>query len=84
MCEERYRPDLFVLDDDGRRCVASPYMVLPLPLRSVHGERLAVQTRRQLEGLDELGCSDATGALRHDTREAHLSLHFDLKLWNES
>lgn len=65
-------------------CVVSPYTVLPLSVSSVHGVRLSVQAGGHLEGLDELGRSHATGTLRHDTCEAHLSLHVDLKLWKES
>lgn len=65
-------------------CVVCPYTVLPLSLSSVHGVCLAIQAGGHLEGLDELGCSYATGTLRHDTCEAHLPLHVDLKLWTES
>lgn len=54
------------------------YPVLPLALGLVHGVGLAVQTRRHLEGFDELGGSDATGALSHDACEAHLPLQVDL------
>lgn len=60
------------------------YVVPPLALCAVHGERPAVQARGHLEGLDELGGSDATGALRHDPCEAHLSLQVDLKFWKKT
>lgn len=56
------------LADGGEDGVAAPYVVVGLALRSVHGERPPVQARRHLEGFDELGTSDATGALGHDSR----------------
>lgn len=66
------------------RRVASPHIVLPLSVCSVHGVRLAVQAGGHLEGLDELGCSHATCTLRHNARKAHLPLQVELKLWKEN
>lgn len=56
-----------------------PHVVASLALRPVHRVRPAVQAGRHLEGPDELGRPDATGALRHDPGEAHLSPQVDLK-----
>lgn len=57
-----------------------PYIVFSLSICSVHGVCPAVQAGGHLEGLDKLSCAHATGALCHNSCEAHLSLHVNLEM----
>lgn len=55
-------------DDGVNAGVTSPHVIAGFALRSIHGERPPIQTRRHLEGFDILSTSDATGTLCRDSR----------------